>query len=276
MSRMFSGLNIIRAILKGIRDPKDLANLSVAGCRKKKGQIEKALEGNYRPEHVFALEQAYEAFEFFHQQIHRCEEAIEQLLATLQREPSFEKAPGSKKCAKKTKAKRSPYHFNAQEAIGKVTKVDLTTLPGIDTNLAMKILSEIGTDMTRWENSKAFACWAGLCPGNKVSGGKVLSSKTKPTNNRLAQALRMAAYTLKESRSALGAFYRRLRARLGTPKAITAAAHKLARILYRMLREGISYQEVGENYYEQQYQARVVANLTRRAEELGYVLVPAT
>ena len=139
----------------------------------------------------------------------------------------------------------------------------------------MKILSEIGTDMSRWPNAKAFVSWLGLCPGNKISGGKILSSKTKPSDNRAAQALRMAASTLYRSKTAIGAFFRRLRARLGAPKAITAAAHKLARILYRMLANGTNYWEVGENYYEQQYQARVMANLTKRAEELGYILVPA-
>lgn len=137
----------------------------------------------------------------------------------------------------------------------------------------MKILSEIGTDMTQWPTIKAFVCWLGLCPGNKISGGKILSSKTKPSDNRAARALRMAASTLYRSKTALGAFFRRMRARLGAPKAITATAHKLARILYRMMTKGTDYWEVGENYYEQQYQARVIANLTKRAEELGYHLV---
>lgn len=279
-----TGLNIIRAILKGDRNPQALADLSVNGCRKKKDLIAKALEGNYRKEHVFALEQAYEAYEFFHKQIQQCEKAIEEVLTLVAiKSPSplsemqSSKTPPSKgkRCAKKTEANRSPYCFNAPEKIKKITIADLTTIPGIDANTAMKILSEIGTDMSQWHNAKAFASWLGLCPGNKVSGGKILSSKTKPSNNRAAQALRMAASTLYRSKTAIGAFFRRVRARLGAPKAITAAAHKLARILYRMLTEGSSYREAGENYYEQQYQARVLANLTKRAEEFGYVLVLA-
>lgn len=269
-----TGLNIIRAILKGTRDPRTLANLSVGGCRKNIDLIAKALEGNFRKEHLLALEQAYEAYEFFHKQIHRCEKAIEELLATIQVESpsSIDRVPS--KCARKTAANRSPYYFNAPAAIKKVTKADLTTIPGIDANTAMKILSEIGTDMTQWPNAKAFSSWLGLSPGNKISGGKVLSSRTKPSNNRAAQALRMAASTLYRSRTAIGAFFRRMRARLGAPKAITAAAHKLARILYRMLTNGQNYREAGENYYEQQYQDRVVANLTKRANELGYILIP--
>lgn len=279
-----SGLNIIRAILKGDRDPHVLADLSVNGCRKKKELIAKALEGNYRKEHIFALDQAYEAYEFCHKQIHRCEQAIEDVLSTVAIEPpplpvetrSGESSPPKvKRRANKTASNRSPYHFNAPEKIKKVTLADLTTIPGIDANTAMKILSEIGTDMSQWPTAKAFASWLGLCPGNKVSGGKILSSKTKPSDNRAAQALRMAASSLYRSATAIGAFFRRLRARLGAPKAITAAAHKLARILYRMLKEGSDYREVGGNYYEQLYRARVKAHLIKRAEDLGYMLVPA-
>jgi len=281
-----TGLNIIKAILQGKRDPKVLADLSVNGCRKNKDLIEKALEGNFRKEHVFALKQAYEAYEFFHKQIHKCEEAIEAIISSMPVEPpplppssSNKKDPvpfQSKKCARKTKANRSPYYFDAPKAIKKITITDLTTIPGIDANTAMKILSEIGTDTSQWPNAKAFVSWLGLCPGNKISGGRVLSSKTKPSDNRAAQALRMATATLYRSKTAIGAFFRRMRARLGAPKAITAAAHKLARILYRMLTNGENYRELGENFYEQQYQARVVANLTKRAEEFGFTLIPKT
>ena len=138
----------------------------------------------------------------------------------------------------------------------------------------MKILSEIGTDLSQWPTIKAFTSWLGLCPGNKISGGKTLSGKTRPSNNRAAQALRMAAHSLYRSKTALGAFFRRMRARLGAPKAITAAAHKLARIIYSMLINKENYREAGENYYEQQYQKRVMNNLKKRAKEMGCVLVP--
>jgi len=271
-----TGLNIIRAILQGVRDSKTLANLSVGQCRKKTDLIIKALEGNFRKDHLFALEQAYEAYEFFHKQIQRCEESIEQILSTMQTEsqtPLSESNP--KRRAKKTASNRSPYSFDAPRAIKRVTIADLTTIPGIDGNTAMKILSEIGTNMSQWPNARAFASWLGLSPGNKVSGGKLLSSRTKPSDNKAAKALRVAASTLYQSKTAIGAFFRRLRARLGAPKAITATAHKLARILYRMVTNGTNYREVGENYYEQQYQERVVANLKKRAKELGYTLVLA-
>jgi len=270
-----TGLNIIRAILQGTRDPKALANLSVNGCRKNIGLITKALEGNFRKEHLFALGQAYEGYEFFHRQIRECEKAIESILSSIQNSPKepVDDPASSKKCSRKTRSNRSPYCFDAPSAIRRVTKTDLTTIPGIDANTAMKILAEVGTDMTRWPNAKAFASWLGLCPGNKISGGKILSSKTKPSDNRAAQALRMAASSLYRSKTAIGAFFRRMRGRLGAPKAITAAGHKLARIIYRMLTTGESYREVGENYYEEQYQQRVLANLNSRAKEMGYSLV---
>jgi transposase len=277
-----TGLNIIQAILQGTRDPKALADLSVNGCRKKMDVIAKALEGNFRTEHVFALRQAHEAYEFFHRQVPQCEEAIEKLLSSMQMDelPCSEdkkalNPPPVQKCARKTKSRRSPYYFNAPVVMQKITKADLTTIPGIDANTAMKILSEIGTDLSQWGSAKAFASWLGLCPGNKISGGKILSSRTKPSDNRAAQALRMAAASLYRSKTSIGAFFRRMRARLGAPKAITAAAHKLARIIYRMLTNGENYREIGENYYEQQYQVRVVASLTKRAAEMGYVLTPA-
>ena len=280
-----TGLKIIQAILQGTRNPETLANLSVGNCRKNREIIAKALEGNFRKEHLFALEQAYEAYEFFHRQIHNCEEAIERLLSSIQaatppssfssdNDKNSSETSSSTKRACKTQANRSPYYFNAPAEIKKVTVADLTTIPGIDANTAMKILSEIGTDTSQWANAKAFASWLGLSPGNKISGGKVLSSKTKPSDDRAAQALRIAASSLYRSKTAIGAFVRRMRAKLGAPKAITAAAHKLARILYRMLTEGTNYREIGENYYEQQYQARVVASLSRRAAELGYALTP--
>lgn len=286
-----SGLNIIQAILKGERDPKALAELCTGLCRKNKDLIAKALEGNYRKEHLFSLEQAYEAYEFFHKQISKCEQAIQEILSSIQPKELAEDERHTFQCSSKAEEQkttalkrkkglikksynRSPYCFNASDAIKKVTGADLTTIPGIDANTAMKILSEIGTDMSCWRSAKAFASWLGLCPGNKVSGGKVLSSKTKPSDNKAAQALRMAAATLYRSSCYLGAFYRRMRARLGSPKAITATAHKLAVILYRMMVNSEDYQELGENYYEQKHQERIVENLKRRAKEMGYSLAP--
>lgn len=273
-----TGINIIQAILAGQRDPVELAKLSVGLCRKNETLIAKALEGNYRPEHVFALKQAYEGFEYFHRQIHECEEMIEQTLKMIQENNPIDLSniPQSvQKNAPKRSYNRSPYHFDANEELIKTIAVDITSIPGVDTSTAIKILSEIGIDMSRWANAAAFSSWLGLSPGNKISGGKVLSSKTKPCSNKAAQALRIAANSLHRSPTALGAFYRRIRGRSGAPKAITATAHKLAIILYNMLRKKENYRELGENYYEQRYQDRVLAALKRKATEMGFLLVPS-
>ena len=155
----------------------------------------------------------------------------------------------------------------------RISGVDLTRIDGINTNITLKIISEIGTDMSRWKTAKHFASWLGLCPGTKISGGKPLSTKSKRVVNRAATALRLAAQSLLRSKSALGAYLRRQRARLGAPKAITATAHKLARLVYSMLKHGSAYVDVGQKHYEERYRSRVIQNLKRKAQDLGYELV---
>jgi len=160
-----------------------------------------------------------------------------------------------------------------EEALQRMSGVDLSNINGISTNTALKIVAEIGIDMSRWKTSKQFASWLGLCPGAKISGGKVLSSATKQVANRAATALRMAALTLFNSKSALGAYLRRQRARMGAPKAITATAHKLARLIYSMLKHGKAFVNTGQEQYEERYQSRILQNLKRKAQEMGYKLV---
>jgi len=280
-----TGLLIIQAIIKGERDPQKLASHRQGKCKKSEEDIAKALEGTWREEHLFALRQAYEAYEFYHRQIMECEQAIHKLLSTLFPPPFSVAAPMDpqppaalphKKRLKKTTYNRSPYYFDAAEAIQPVCRgIDLTAIPGIDSNTLLVLLSEIGTDMSKWRSEKHFCSWLGLCPGSKISGGKILSSRSKPSNNRAAHALRLAAYTLYRSKTSLGAFFRRMRTRLGAPKAITATAHRLARIIYRMLKYSKQYEELGSEYYEKQHKERVVNNLKKRAQEMGYQLVPS-
>jgi len=159
------------------------------------------------------------------------------------------------------------------DALQRMSGVDLTQIDGIGTENALKIIAEIGVDMSPWKSGKHFASWLGLCPGTKISGGKILNSKSKQVANRAAAALRMAAFSLSNSKSSLGAYLRRLRSRLGAPKAITATAHKLARLVYAMLKNGAAYVDAGQKYYEERYRGRVVQNLKRKAQELGYKLV---
>ena len=279
-----TGINIIRAIVAGERSPTVLAKYRNYRCKKDEKEIAKALDGNYREEHLLSLKHALSAYDFFHQQAYECEEAIEQMInkwekeveksTPIQNPDSIEhSSEKSGKIQKKTKYNLSPYHFEAESSLQKILNVNLTDIPGLDINGIIKILGEVGMDMSKWPSAKHFASWLGLCPGNKISGGKILSSKTKPTANRAAQALRLAANTLYNSKTALGAYFRRMRARLGAPKAITATAHKLAKILYAMLKERKSFTEVGQAAYEQAYKERQLVSLQKRAQELGYGLV---
>jgi len=269
-----TGIRIIQSILSGEYNPKKLAEFRDERCAKDKETIMKALEGNYRAEHIFALRQAYNGYEFFHRQILECEEMIEKILKDLNTKNGGEKTEdvGKQKKNKKTAYNRTPYSFDASQDLKSLLKVDLTKIPGVDVGTIMKVISEIGIDMSRWKSVKHFCSWLGLSPGNKISGGKILSSKTKPTSNRAASALRLAAHTLYRSPTALGAYFRRMRARLGAPKAITATAHKLARILYRLLSDPQQYKEYGETYYEKQYRARIIRKIKRQAQELGFEL----
>lgn len=266
-----TGMTIIRAILKGERDPDKLAAHRDRRCKKGKQEIAHSLQGHYREEHLFALRQSVELYDTYSTQIMDCDEAIEQQLKHFDAQGDPEQLP----VGKKQKAAKAPA-FDVRGELYRMSGVDLTAIDGISDITALKVLSETGTDMSRWKSEKHFASWLGLSPGNKVSGGKILSSKTKPTTNRAAAALRMAAFTLSNSKSALGAYYRRMRSRHGAPKAITATAHKLARLIYSLLKHGTEYVDQGQDYYEQQYQNRVMTNLKRRAAQLGFVLVPSS
>lgn len=269
-----TGMKIIRAIVAGERDPRILAKHRNRGCKNTVEVIEKSLMGHYRDEHLFSLTQALELYDVYHDKILACDAEIEKQLIELD-ERILEKS-GSESSMKKRKSKancKNALSFDVTSHLIRITGVDLTAIPGIEASSALKIISEIGLDLSRWKNSKQFASWLGLCPGNKVSGGKRLSGKSKRTSNYASSTLRLAASTLYKSKSALGAFYRRLRARLGAPKATTAAAHKLATIIFNMLKQGVEFVESGQDYYETQYRDRVVKNLNKRAKMLGYELV---
>ena len=266
-----TGMTIIQAILAGERDPQILAQSRDPRCKNSAEVIAQSLVGNYRVEHLFALQQAVTLYEVYQAQIVACDAQIEQYLASCTAMTS-EPPPTPGKPRQRT---GNPFHFDAHAQLYRLTGVDLTQIDGIDSVNALTILGEIGTDMSGWKTVKHFTSWLGLCPGTKVSGGKVLGSKTKPSANRAASALRLAAASLSRSRSALGAYLRRMSARVGKPQAITATAHKLARLVYSMLKHGTEYVDVGQDYYERQHRERVVHNLTRRAKELGFVLLPA-
>ncbi len=265
-----TGLAIIRAILVGERDPAKLAQLRDYRCKHDEATIARALQGTWRDEHVFALAQAVALYDVYHQKITECDRHIEAYLQTFADRREGQPLPPAPRPRKRG---RNQPGFAVREPLHRITGVDLTQIEGLDETTSLVILSEIGLDMHRWPTVKHFTSWLGLCPHHRVSGGKVLSRRTKPCANRAATALRLAAACLHHSQSALGAFFRRMKARLGAPKAITATAHKLARLVYSMLKHGMAYVRQGMDEYEQQYRDRTVKNLTRRAKTLGYTLV---
>lgn len=262
-----TGMGIIRAIIAGERDPAKLSKFRDPRCKNDAKTIAKALHGNWRSEHLFALSQAVELFDFYQNKISDCDIEIERQLA------GFDDRSNGQPLARSGKTRgRNQLSFDARSYLYRMTGVDLTRVDGLDSLTVLKILSEIGLDMSRWPTEKHFSSWLGLSPGSKVSGGKVLSSKTKKCASRAAHCLRMAAYSLQRSNSAIGAFLRRKKTQLGPAKAITATAHKIARIIYNMLKHGTEYKDVGQDYYEHRYKKRMIETLKRRARQFGYEL----
>ncbi|SKD05560.1 IS110 family transposase [Paraburkholderia hospita] len=264
-----TGQAIIRAIMAGERDPKVLAQHRHGRVKASAAQIERALIGNWRDEHRFVLGQALTMFDSLAQRILECDAKIEALLAPLGRHEIELGGPG------KQRSKNAP-QFDARAALARWAGVDLTRINGLSVATVMTILSEIGPDPSRFANVKHFCSWLGLCPATKISGGKVLSARTRRSANRVRQALKLAAMSLSRNDSALGAFYRRLCMRMDRPRANTAVAHKLARMVYFMLTRGEAFVDQGRQRYEAQQQQRSVAALKRRAKALGFRLEPET
>jgi transposase len=268
-----TGMKIIRAIVGGERNPAVLASFRHRGCQKSEAEITKSLEGYYKREQLFALKQALELYDFYDRQLQDCDAELESLYS--QFEPPID--PGTDPPSPRTtKRRKNQANFDLSSALFRMTGVDLTQIDGLDALTIQKVLSEIGTDMNKWPSVKHFTSWLRLCPNNQITGGKVKHRGVLPTQNRVSTALRVAAASLKFSNSALGAFYRRMRARKGGPAAITATAHKLARIIYVMLKEKKPYHDVGVDYYDQLYKDRAIRNLKLRAAKLGFHLEPCS
>ena len=264
-----TGQRILHAIIAGERDGLALARLRNARIRASEDEIAKSLQGTWRDEHLFALKQALDAFDFCGAQLAECDAQVQAQLQALhvrEDEPT--------KGKKRGRARNAP-KFDLRTQLFQMCGVDLTRINGIDVTTALVVVSEVGADMGRFPSDKHFASWLGLCPGTKITGGKVMSGKTKRCTNRAAQALRLAAAALRSSQSALGAYYRRMCARMDKPKAVTAAAHKLARLIYAMLTNGQEYTDQGQDYFEERYRQRVLHNLAQKAKAMGMQLVPS-
>ena len=264
-----TGQAIIRDIVAGQRNPAVLARHRNARVKASELDVRRALTGNWRDEHIFLLTQSLAIFDDLAKRVRECDAKIEALLAPLQCH-AVKLNGGSKVSAKNSPA------FDVRQAMANWAGVDLTRIDGLGVSIVMKLLSEVGADLSRFANVKHFCSWLGLCPGTKISGGKVLSAGTKRSANRARQALKMAAMSLSRSDSALGAFYRRLCSRMDKPRANTAVAHKLARMVYFMLTRGEEYVDQGRERYEELQRQRSIISLKRRAAALGFQVAPVT
>ena len=258
--------------MAGRTDPHALAHHRDYRCHASEAEIVAALTGNYRPEHVFVLQQNLEAFDHIQQQLAACDTTIETHLQTLAAHATPPTTPLPPARPRQKPRDNAPC-FELRTPLHQLTGVDLSQIDGIGPYNALRLLSEIGTDMTRWATDKHFTSWLTLAPKHKISGGRLLSSRTQPSANRAAALLRLVAMNLGRTQTALGAFYRRLAFRVGKAKAIIATARKLAILVYHTLKGDLVYQDPGADAYEARDRVRVLRRLRQRAEHLGFALV---
>ena len=271
-----SGLAIIRAIVAGERDPRRLAALRQPGVKKSEPEIVQALTGNYRPEHVFALKQALALYDFYTEQVRECDTEIEHQYSNLKPTVPPDDLPPLERTDKTDSYSKNGPSYDARTLLYQLTGVDLVAISGLNETTVQTIIGEIGTDLSRFPSEKHFCSWLGLAPHNDISGGKVLRSRTLKTQNRAGQAFRMAAQAVSRSpHCAFGAFYRRMKSRLGPKQANVATAHKIARAFYHMLKHRTPFHDLGGEEYERRARERDVANLHKRAAKLGMTLVPS-
>lgn len=266
-----TGLAILRALVAGERDPHVLAQHRDPHCKAPAEEIAAALTGHYQPEHLFVLQQNLELFDVVQTQLLACDGAID---AELQRLTATATPPTTPLPPPRVKRRHgNEPHLDLRPVLHQLTGVDLTQIDGLAPYGALKLIAEIGTDLSRWPTEHHFTAWLTLAPQNRISGGRRLSSKTQPSANRAANILRVAVMSLIRSQTALGAFYRRLAVRIGKPKAITATARKLAILVYRTLTGSIVYQDPGADTYNTTQRRRVLRRLHQRANRLGFALV---
>lgn len=281
-----TGLRILDAILAGERDPKKLVELRDNACRKTTAEeLEKALEGDWRPEHLFVLKQALESYRHLLKQVAECDEQVQKALAAVvipERVEPETPAPANPKAKEPAQPKKKRFHrvktgpslkVDLTEELQRLCGVDLTQVLGLNVLSVLIILSEIGLDMSRWRNAKAFCSWLGLCSGNKISGGKVLDSRTVHVVNRVAILLRCLAPSIGKTDTWLGIFHRRMRARLGPAGANTATARKLACLVYHLLKYKEEFVDVDQLLLLEKFRKQRIARLRKQAKELGLEVV---
>jgi len=265
-----TGMRIIKDIVGGVRDPAKLAKNRHDRCHASEEEIARSLCGNWRAEHLFALKQALQIYEFYQRQLQDCDAQIEACLRTF-----ADKSGGEVLAVKPCKKQGNRVPFDARTLLFRMAGVDLTVIEGISELTALAILSEIGTDLSRFASEKNFVSWLGLCPNHRGSAGKIFSRRVRKGANRAARALRLAGQACHHAKNALGAYYRRIQARCGGPKAVVATGRKIAERVYRLLKYGKEYVRQGEKMYEEAYRLRTLKGMARKAESLGYHLVPS-
>lgn len=270
-----TGLSIIDAIVAGERDREKLASLTHPRIKADRKTILKSLEGDFRPEHLFTLKQALSSYRHYQRMISDCDLEIENHLNTVDSDSDIDDTLIPPSSSSKSKTKNDGSIFDLRGHLHRLFGTDLTLVDGISTLTSQVLYTEIGPDLSMFPTANHFCSWLGLSPQNKISGGKILSSRTRPGSNRAARALRLSAYTLCRSKSYLGDYYRRMRTRLGAPKAITATAHKLARIIYHLITNRKPFDETIFSEQERKHQERMKKRFINRAKSFGLQFVDA-
>jgi len=267
-----TGMEIIRRILAGERDPKVLAQFRNERCTKSEEQIAEALFGKYSDDQLFVLRHAVSSWDHYQEQLLECDEELEKYAGVFEKKASRETIPPPRR---REHQRKNVLRFDAREMFYEILGQDLTQIDGISVSTIATFIAEVGTNVDAWERDKNFTSWLRLSPGSNTTGGRSKSGTNLPTTNRLATALRLAAQSLERSKSALGAYYRRMKAKHDPPTAVNATATKLARMIYITLKTQKPYIDPGPDYYEQKYKETIIKSMTKKAKRLGYELVKA-
>ena len=246
-----TGQAIIKAILAGERDPHKLAAFRDWRVKASEEELARSLEGNWQADQLFVLKQEQDGYQFCQKQMAECDRRLEQYFHQIEDRSQGASLPKEKRRGRLSKRKGNKPQFDLRREMFRMTGTDLSRIDGIDVMTVMTIISEAGWDMSKWKTEDHFVSWLRLCPDNKISGDKIIGKGRMPTNNRVTIALKMAASSLRASNSYLGAQFRRLRTRLGAPVAIKAMAAKLARLVYRMLRYGMQFVDLGVSFWRE-------------------------
>jgi transposase len=275
-----SGQAIIGAILQGERRAQVLVELLDGRIKASREVVIKSLEGVYKAEHLFELQQSFELYAVYRQKVQQCDEQIEAHLTTAiytlppQEQQVNDKEQNKQVNRRKSKGNKNNLNFDATALLEQLTGTDLTQIFGITDTNALEIISEVGVDMSKWSTAKHFTAWLNLAPNNKVSGGKVLSTRTHKRKNRAAQVFKMAAYAVQRSNHWLAKFYQRIKSRRGAARAITATARKIAVIFYKLMSQKTAFQPLSIEQYNQAFKEKQIRKLTKQAHQLGLMLVP--